>query len=94
MSVLAEEVRSGQLSGICHFSPVSGSGSDAGSGDAPQAGAHCNLCASLGWVFPPLAVRAIPCFAGEQVASANFPADTCAAIPGLQFSRGPPSALN
>ena len=64
--------------------------------DAPlhHAGSHCDLCASLGWVFPPLAVCAIPCFAGEQVADADFPAHTSAAVPGLPFGRGPPSTLN
>lgn len=90
LSMLAEEVRTGQLGGICSLNAVSGIGADAGPGDAPQAGAHCDLCASLGWALPPLAVSAIPCFAGQQVAALDFPAHVIATNPGLPFSRGPP----
>ena len=93
LSMLAEEVRTGQLGGLCSASAVSGISADAGSGDAPQAGAHCDLCASLGWALPPLPVAAIPCFAGEQVAAADFPADVVTTNPGLPFSRGPPALL-
>lgn len=91
ISLLAEEVRTGQLGGLCSASAVSSISADDGSGDAPQAGAHCDLCASLGWALPPLPVTAIPCFAGEQVAAADFPADVVTTIPGLPFSRGPPA---
>ncbi|CAN5135548.1 hypothetical protein BH10PSE16_BH10PSE16_16790 [soil metagenome] len=91
LSMLAEEVRTGQLGGICSFSAASGGSADAGSGDAPQAGAHCDLCTLLGWTMPPLPVAAIPCFAGQQVAAADFPADAAVTIPGLPFSRGPPA---
>lgn len=92
-SMLAEAVRTGQLGGICSVNAVSGSSADTASGDAPQAGAHCDLCASLGWALPSLPVTTIPCFAGEQVAAADFPADVVAANPGLPFSRGPPALL-
>jgi len=91
VSMLAQDVRSGQLSGICSVNTDLASPSDAGLGDAPQAGAHCSLCASLGWASPPLAVLAIPSFPGLQVAEVDFPADLSAAIPGLPFSRGPPA---
>ena len=66
------------------------------SGSAPlhHVHGHCDLCASLGWVFPPLAVCAIPSFAGVRVAAADVPARTSAAIPGLPFGRGPPFTLN
>ncbi len=90
ISMLAEEVRTGQLGGICHFNAGADSHSDAGSGEAPQAGAHCDLCGLLGWALPPLAVAAIPCFAGQQVAVVDFPADIATAVTGLPFSRGPP----
>ncbi|MEO6321256.1 MAG: DUF2946 family protein [Polaromonas sp.] len=93
VSMLAEEVRTGQLGGICSLNAVSGSSADSDSGDAPQAGAHCDLCTSLGWALPPLAVAAIPCFAGQQVAAVDFPADVATAVPGLPFSRGPPALL-
>ena len=91
VSMLAQDVRTGQLGGICSVNTDLASASDAGSGDAPQAGMHCDLCASLGWVPPPLAVAAIPCFPGQQVAAVDFPANLTAAIPGLPFSRGPPA---
>ena len=88
--MLAEEIRTGQLGGICSANAVSGISPDAGAGDA-LAGSHCDLCASLGWALPPLAIAAIPCVAGQQVAAADFPADVVAANPGLPFSRGPPA---
>lgn len=91
VSALAQDVRSGQLSGICSVNTHLASAADAGLDDAPPAGAHCNLCASLGWASPPLAVLAIPSFPGLQVAEANVPANLTAAIPGLPFSRGPPA---
>ena len=92
--MLAQEVRSGQLSGICYTSPVSGSDAAAGTGDSQQPGAHCDLCGALGWTLPPLAVASIPCFAGHQVAAANFPAAFAVTIAGLPFSRGPPALLS
>lgn len=91
VSMLAQDVRSGQLSGICSVNTNLSSASDAGLDDAPPAAAHCNLCASLGWASPPLAVLAIPSFPGLQVVALDFPANFSAAIPGLPFSRGPPA---
>ena len=90
VSLLAQEVRTGKLGGICSLSAVSGNSSDAGPGEGPHAGAHCELCGAPGWLLPPLAVCAIPCFAGQQVADAGFPADVTVKPPGLPFSRGPP----
>ncbi len=92
VSMLAEEVRSGQLGGICSLNnAASGSSADAGSGDAPQAGSHCDLCGALGWALPPLVVSVLPTFAGQQVAAQHVPANLVAAVTGLPFSRGPPS---
>jgi len=93
-SMLAEEVRTGQLGGVCHVSPNPDGDGAIGSGNAPQADAHCELCCALGWALPPLAVAAIPCFAGHQVAAANFPAAFAVTIAGLPFSRGPPALLS
>ena len=90
VSMLAEEVRTGKLGGICSVNAATASSSDAGSGDVPQAGSHCDLCGSLGLALPPLPVVVIPCFPGNRVATVDFPADLAAAIPGLPFSRGPP----
>jgi hypothetical protein len=92
-SMLAEEVRTGQLGGVCHgLNSLSDDASD--TGDAPQAGAHCDLCGALGWALPPTAVAVIPSFAGQQVALVDFPSDVAVTVPGLPFSRGPPSLLN
>lgn len=91
VSLLAEEVRTGKLGGICSLRADSGNVADAGSGVAPHAGTHCDLCGASGWLPQPLAVCAIPCFAGQQVADAGFPADVTVKPPGLPFSRGPPA---
>ncbi|MCY1165675.1 hypothetical protein D9M73_55860 [compost metagenome] len=94
-SMLAEEVRTGKLGGICAVNSASWSGSadagDAGNGNTPQAGSHCELCGASGLVLPPLPVVAIPCFPGNQLASVSLPAHSAGSIPGLPFSRGPPA---
>jgi hypothetical protein len=92
--MLAEEVRTGQLGGICSLNAVSGISVDADSGDAPQAGGRCDLCVSLGWALPPLARAVIFRVAGQQVAVSYFAAHVVASILGLPFSRGPPELLN
>lgn len=99
-ALLTRSVAAGHLDVICSSQGLAVAGAaahDAGTRDeAPSrhAGAHCDLCLSTGWTFLPLSVCAIPSYAGEQVAAADFPAQACAAIPGLPFSRGPPSARN
>ena len=93
VSLLAEQVRTGKLGGICSLSAASGKVADAGSGDTPHAGSHCDLCGGPGWLLPPLVVRAIACVAGQQVAGAALPADVAVRPPGLPFSRGPPALL-
>lgn len=90
-SMLAEEVRTGKLGGLCSVNTVSASYSDSGSGDAAPAGSHCDWCASMGLAPPPLPVIAIPCFPGQRVAAVHLLAVADAAIPGLPFSRGPPA---
>ena len=90
VSLLAEEVRTGKLGGICSLATGSGNIADAGSGEAPHAGTHCDLCGTPAWLLPPLVVYAIPCFAGQQVADADLPADVAVKPTGLPFSRGPP----
>lgn len=94
VSMLAQDVRTGKLGGVCSvntFDIVSADSSDSGSGDVAQSGVRCDLCGSLALVLPALPEAAAPCFAGNQVAAADFPAATSAAIPGLPFSRGPPA---
>lgn len=91
VSMLAQDVHTGKLGGICSVNAALSGSSDAGSDGAPQAGAHCDMCGAFGWALPPPAVAAIPCFPGQQVAAFDFPADVTAAVTGLPFSRGPPA---
>ena len=91
VSMLAQDVRAGKLGEICSVNTAAASDSDSSDGSPAQAGTHCDLCGSVGLALPALQVAAIPCFPGTQVATVDFPADASAAVPGLPFSRGPPS---
>lgn len=99
VSMLAQEVRTGQLGGVCSASAV-WHGDDASTsgnpdGSAPgQSASHCEMCGALGWALPPLVVSVLPSFAGQQVAAQDVPAALAPAVTGLPFSRGPPHALN
>ncbi|MES1976973.1 MAG: DUF2946 family protein [Pseudomonadota bacterium] len=93
-TMLAEEVRTGKLGGVCVVNMAaqgSPDGADAGGGSASKTGTHCELCGSLGMALPALEVASIPCAPGTQVADASTPAHLAESIPGLPFSRGPPS---
>ncbi len=91
LSMLAQDVKTGKLGGICSVNTASShAGGDAADDDA-STGLRCDLCGSLGLVLPPLPVAASPCFAGTAVAVADVPAAAGAAVPGLPFSRGPPA---
>lgn len=89
VSMLAEEVRTGQLGSICGVNAVTshpGSGSD----DLPQAGSPCDLCGMLGLALPPLTASAISCFPGNQLVAVFSLAGLATVVTGLPFSRGPP----
>jgi hypothetical protein len=93
-SMLAEEVRTGKFGGVCALNSASQGSADgdyAGNGSATKSGTHCELCGSLGMALPALEVASIPCAPGTQVADASTPAHLAESIPGLPFSRGPPS---
>jgi hypothetical protein len=88
VSMLAADVQSGKLGGLCSVSnSLPGGG---GSGDSAGS-ARCDLCGSAGLALAAFDLLTIPCAPGEQTAAADFPAATSAAVPGLPFSRGPPS---
>ena len=92
--MLAQDVRTGKLGGICSVNTFDVSSADSNApadGDAAQPGMRCDLCGSLALVLPALPEAAVACFAGNEVVAANFPTATSAAIPGLPFSRGPPA---
>ncbi|MES2415829.1 MAG: DUF2946 family protein [Pseudomonadota bacterium] len=95
VSMLAEDVRTGKLGGVCAVNTALHGNADAGTGnsDAQAAGSHCELCGSLGMALPPLAAASIPCMPGTVVAGVSQPAHRTGAVPGLPFSRGPPALL-
>jgi hypothetical protein len=87
VSMLAEDVRTGQLGGLCSAS----AGGQAGSDDASPATGHCDLCGSAGLAMPPLQ-QPRPCLAtGTAMALVFGDAVRSASSPGLPFSRGPPA---
>lgn len=93
VSMLAEEVRSGKLGGICSVNMASQGSPDgdlAEAGHATKTGAHCEPCGFLGVALPCLAVVSIWCDPATQVAHASAPTHRPASMPGLPFSRGPP----
>ena len=94
VSMLAEDMRTGKLGGLCTVAAggASASAGDLSGGDeSSPAAAHCDLCGSTGPGLPP------PCQASV------FPAPVTAMVavfqdavrsassPGLPFSRGPPA---
>lgn len=94
VSMLAEEVRTGKLGGICTVnmtSQGSSDGADAGEGSGSKVASHCELCGSPGLALPQLPVASLPCDPGTRVADASAPAHRAESIPGLPFSRGPPA---
>ncbi len=86
VSMLAEDVRTGQLGGLCS---VAG-GNQPGSDDASPTGGHCDLCGSAGLALlpqnpsgaRPATVTAMVLVFEDVVRSTSSP--------GLPFSRGPP----
>lgn len=94
VSMLAQDVRTGKLGGICSvntFDAASADSNASGGADTAESGMRCDLCGSIALVLPVLPEAASPCFTGSEVVAASFPAATSAAIPGLPFSRGPPA---
>ncbi|MBC7610498.1 MAG: hypothetical protein H7228_13165 [Polaromonas sp.] len=86
-SMLAEDVRTGKLGGVCSLTaPVSGISSvgNAGNSDAPAGSQHCDVCASSGLALPQSALLVITSFAGYQVAAFTSPVALAASIPGLR----------
>ncbi len=93
-SMLAEEVRTGKLGGVCALNSAyqgSPDGAAAGNGGATRSGTHCELCGSAGMAPPPLQLASVPCAPGTQVVDVSLPAHYAPSIPGLPFSRGPPA---
>jgi hypothetical protein len=89
-SMLAEELRTGKLGGLCQVNTAANAAS-VGSGDAVPAGSHCDLCGSCALVLPAFAAQTLPSQPSQQVAGVELPFDLAAAISGLPPSRGPPA---
>ena len=90
--MLAEEVRTGQLGGLCLANTAGNTALDA-SGDAAPANAHCDSCGSQAFALPPFAAQTLPSYPGHQVADVDLPFDLAALVEGLPPSRGPPAYL-
>jgi hypothetical protein len=91
-SMLAEEVRTGKLGGLCSVQVASSDGAQ-GAADADgeaSVGAHCDLCGSLVLPLPPPASAANLPVARTAMAAVFDDAVRSAFPPGLPFSRGPP----
>jgi hypothetical protein len=98
-SMLAEEVSTGKLGGVCNRAAQvskSAGATDAAEAGLPQAHAvpHCDLCGTPGLVgqpVPALENRQAP---PDHMAMLDLTADLFAAVTGLPFGRGPPLFLN
>lgn len=94
VSMLAEEVRTGKLGGLCSVaSQASSAGAlgSSGTDDASLTTGHCDLCGSLGLGLPPLPQTKVVSAAVTAMAVVHDDAVRSASSPGLPFSRGPPA---
>lgn len=94
VSLLAEEVRTGKLGGLCSVGAVAGTagGLDgAGTDDTSLSAGHCELCGSLNLGLPPPRSTDLPSTAVTAMAIVFQDAVRSASSPGLPFSRGPPA---
>ncbi|WP_395060015.1 DUF2946 family protein [Polaromonas sp.] len=86
VALLADDVRTGQLGGLCSANGAGQPGSD----DASSASGHCDLCGSAGMALPPQAQSASCSATVIAIALVFEDAVRTASSPGLPFSRGPP----
>jgi hypothetical protein len=87
VSVLAEDVRTGQLGGLCSAAGAGQPGSD----DTSSGHGHCDLCGSAGLALLPLAQSAVYSATVTAMVVVFEDAVRSASSPGLPFSRGPPA---
>ena len=90
ISLLAQDVGSGKLGGICYVEPVMDSPQQ-GEPASLHPGGHCSLCASSALVTPPLAVFTQAPVLSYALALRMSPSDRAVIVSGLPFSRGPPA---
>ena len=99
-AMLAEEVKTGKLGGLCSVANSSGywPGSEnafgVGSGDALQTGVHCDLCSPSSLALLPSCLALVPAQSTPKPVTFFGRAGVVSAtIPGLPPGRGPPSQL-
>jgi len=85
-SMLAEEVRTGKLGGLCLVNTATNT-----AGDFAPAGSHCDMCGSFALVLPAFTAQPLPSQPSQQVSGIDLPFDLAARISGLPPSRGPPA---
>ena len=90
-ALLAQEVRTGKLGGLCSLSKVV-DGSGGVTGDVKPDGQRCDLCGSLALAAPLFAEYALPSQPDQHLASVNLTFDWAALVEGLPPSRGPPAS--
>ncbi len=93
VSMLAEEVRTGQLGGVCSATAAWSQTGQAGD-EAAGIGTHCDMCASLGWSLPPQPYTAPSVPPVHTAGLVAVPTTWGTAVLGLPFSRGPPTTLS
>ena len=88
-ALLAEEVRTGKLGGLCTITSVaSGDQTDGDSADLPV---HCDACAASGGVLPEGSKPSVVVAAKQTGVAAGLLLHLPAHIDGLPPSRGPPA---
>jgi hypothetical protein len=89
-SVLAEEMLTGKLGGLCSVNMATNTVLD-GSVEAAASASHCDACASLAYALPPFASQSLPSQPDLQLAGIELSFDLAALVEGLPPSRGPPA---
>ncbi|MDO9278673.1 MAG: hypothetical protein Q7U05_08960 [Polaromonas sp.] len=89
VSLLAQDVGSGKLGGLCYAAPVL-DGQLQGEPELSQFGGHCRLCITSGLALLPLAVFTPAPLISYELALRMAPSDRAVIVSGLPFSRGPP----
>lgn len=89
-SMLAEEVRTGKIGGLCLANKAANT-PDQSSGNVAQGDSHCDLCGSLSFTAPPSFAQTVPSVPSQQVAGREQSFGLAARIRGLPPSRGPPA---
>ena len=86
-SMLAEEVRTGKLSGLC---AASTSAADAGIADILAENTHCDSCGSLAFTLPSFTAQGLCGKPDGRISQVRPAFGLAVLVAGLPPSRGPP----